>query len=149
MKSLRDFISESVIIEASDDKQESRDFTFDFTDMENAKDTVKSFADIENVSVNDNKVTVTVKKDENLETVQDILQQSIQTLRRSSKSINNETYAQKTAKLERTLGEMNDFIDELNAPDDEDDEDKKENNKKDKKEKDNNEDENKKEQKNK
>lgn len=129
MKSLKEFISESVVIEASDDKQESKDFIFDFTDMENGEETVKSFTDMEDVSVEDNKVTVTVKKDANIETAQDILQQAIQTLRRSTKSINNETYAQKTAKLERTLGEMNDFIDELNA-EPEEEEDNKEKDKK-------------------
>ena len=134
MKSLKEFINESVIIESSD-KQESKNFTFDFSDMENGEETVKSFADMENVSVEDKKVTVTVKKDVDLETPQDILQQSIQTLRKSSKSINDETYAQKTAKLERTLGEMNDFIDELNAQDDEDNkEDNKEDKTEDKKE---------------
>ena len=130
MKSLKEFISESVVIEASDDKPESKDFTFDFTDMENGEETVKSFADMSNVSVEDKKVTVTVKKDANIDTVQDILQQAIDILRRSSKSRNYENYAQKTAKLERTLGEMNNFIDELNSEPEEDED----NNKKDKKE---------------
>ena len=112
MKHLQEFINEQInITEAS---EESKSFTFDFTDMENGEDIVKSLTDKENVTVDGNKVTVEIKKDANIETVQDILQQSIQTLRKSQKSINDEAYAQKTAKLEKTLGEMNEFIDKAN-----------------------------------
>ena len=47
-----------------------------------------------------------------------LLQQAIQIARKSQKSVNDETYAQKTAKLEKTLGEMNEFIDKVNNPED-------------------------------
>lgn len=117
MKRLQEYISEAIkVVEAS---EESKSFTFDFTDMENGEDIVKSLTDQENVTVDGNKVTVEIKKDAKIDTVQDILQQSIQTLRKSQKSINNETYAQKTAKLEKTLGEMNDFIDKVENPEEE------------------------------
>jgi len=117
MKSLEQFISEKLqVVEA---KEESRDFSFDFKDIENGEDTVKSLENRENVTVEDQKVTVTIKKDVNITTVQDILQQAIQTVRKSQKSIDNEQYAQKTAKLEKTLGEMNDYIDEVNNKDEE------------------------------
>ena len=117
MKSLQEFISEAItVIEAS---EESKSFTFDFTDMENGEDIVKSLADREGVTVDGNKVTVEIKKGTNVTNAQDILQQSIQTLRKSQKSINDETYAQKTAKLEKTLGEMNDFIDKVENPEEE------------------------------
>ena len=87
-------------------------------DIENGEETVKSLEEKENVSIEDQKVTVTIKKDVNIDTVQDILQQAIQIAHKSQKSVNDETYAQKTAKLEKTLGEMNEFIDKVNNPED-------------------------------
>jgi len=117
MKHLQEFISEAIeVVEAS---EESKSFTFDFTDIENGEETVKSLEEKENVSIEDQKVTVTIKKDVNIDTVQDILQQAIQVARKSQKSINDESYAQKTAKLEKTLGEMNDFIDKVENPEEE------------------------------
>ena len=117
MKHLQEYISEAIeVVEAS---EESKSFTFDFTDMENGEETVKSLADREGVTVDGNKVTVEIKKDANVTNVQDILQQAIQILRKSQKSVNDETYAQKTAKLEKTLGEMNDFIDKVENPEEE------------------------------
>ena len=117
MKRLQEFISEA--IEVNEASEESKSFTFDFTDLENAEDIVKSLENREGVTVDGSKVTVEIKKDSNVVNVQDILQQSIQTLRKSQKSINDETYAQKTAKLEKTLGEMNDFIDKVENPEEE------------------------------
>ncbi len=117
MKRLQEFISEAInVIEAS---EESKSFTFDFTDMENGEDTIKSLENREGVTIDGNKVTVEIKKGSNITNVQDILQQTIQMLRKSQKSINNELYAQKTAKLEKTLGEMNDFIDKVENPEEE------------------------------
>ena len=117
MKRLQEFISEAInVIEAS---EESKSFTFDFTDLENAEDIVKSLENREGVTIDGSKVSVEIKKGANITNVQDILQQSIQTLRKSQKSINDETYGQKTAKLEKTLGEMNDFIDKVENPEEE------------------------------
>ena len=117
MKRLQEFISEAIkVVEAS---EESKSFTFDFSDMENAEDIVKSLENREGVTIDGNKVSVEIKKGANITNVQDILQQSIQTLRKSQKSINDETYGQKTAKLEKTLGEMNDFIDKVENPEEE------------------------------
>ena len=121
MKSLQEYVNEHMTVEAA---EESKDFVFNFADIENGEDTVKSLENRENVSIEDQKVTVTIKKDVNIDTVQDILQQAIQTVRKSQKSINDETYAQKTAKLEKTLGEMNEFIDKINNPEDDNQENK-------------------------
>jgi len=117
MKTLKEYINENVNI--NEETEESKSFTFDFTDMENAEDIVKSLENREGVTIEGTKVTVEIKKDANVINVQDILQQSIQTLRKSQKSINDESYAQKTAKLEKTLGEMNDFIDKVENPEEE------------------------------
>jgi len=124
MKSLEQFISEKLqVVEAN---EESRDFSFNFKDIENGEETIKSLENRQNVTIDDQKVIVTIKKGINIDTVQDILQQAIQTIRKSQKSIDDEQYAQKTAKLEKTLGEMNDYIDEVNNQDDENSEKKEE-----------------------
>ena len=114
MKNLKQYIDERL----NESNEESKDFIFNFTDIENGEETVKSLSELnnENIKVEDKKVTVTIKKDIDIETAQDILQQAIQSARSSKKSNNYEDYAQKTAKLERTLGEMNEFIDKVNNP---------------------------------
>jgi len=114
MKSLQEYVNEHI----NEAQEASKDFVFNFADIENGEETVKSLENRENVTIEDQKVTVNIKKDANIDTVQDILQQAIQAARKSQKSINDEQYAQKTAKLEKTLGEMNDFIDEVNNPED-------------------------------
>ena len=117
MKHLQEYISGAIeIIEAS---EESKSFTFDFTDMENNEEIIKSLENRDNLTIDGKKVIVTIKKDVNIDTIQDILQQSIQTLRKSSKAVNDETYASKVSKLEKTLGEMNEFIDEVENPEEE------------------------------
>lgn len=115
MKSLQEYVNEHI----NEAQEASKDFVFNFADIENGEETVKSLENRQNVTIEDQKVTVNIKKDVNIDTVQDILQQAIQAARKSQKSINDEQYAQKTAKLEKTLGEMNDFIDEVNNPEDE------------------------------
>lgn len=122
MKNLKEYINEKL----NESNEESKDFVFDFEGIENGEETVNSLNNREHVTVDGNKVTVTIKKDINIDTVQDILQQAIQTARKSQKSINDEQYAQKTAKLEKTLGSMNDYIDQANNPEDNDKKENKE-----------------------
>lgn len=122
MKNLKEYINEKL----NESNEESKDFVFDFEGIENGEETVNSLNNREHVTVDGNKVTVTIKKDINIDTVQDILQQAIQVARKSQKSINDEQYAQKTAKLEKTLGSMNDYIDQANNPEDKDKKENKE-----------------------
>ena len=122
MKNLQDYINEKL----NESNEESKDFVFNFEGIENGEETVNSLNNREHVTIDGNKVTVTIKKDINIDTVQDILQQAIQVARKSQKSINDEQYAQKTAKLEKTLGSMNDYIDQVNNPEDNDKKENKE-----------------------
>lgn len=122
MKNLKEYINEKL----NESNEESKDFVFNFEGIENGEETVNSLNNREHVTVDGNKVTVTIKKDINIDTVQDILQQAIQVARKSQKSINDEQYAQKTAKLEKTLGAMNEFIDQANNPEDNDKKENKE-----------------------
>ena len=69
-------------------------------------------------------VEITSDNVDKLGTVQDILQQFCETIRKSQKRSSDEQYAQKTVSVEKKVGELNDAIDEIKNP--EDDSDKKE-----------------------
>lgn len=118
MKHLQDYINEAVKI---NEGIESKTITFDFTDLENGEETVKSLDGQTGISVDGLKVTLSITKDnvDSIGTAQDILQQYCSTIRRSQKVSSNEQYAQKTVSFEKKVGEMNDAIDEITNPDDE------------------------------
>ena len=116
MKHLQDYIVESSKI--NEGETTSKTVTFDFTDLENAEDTLKSLEEKEGVSIEENKLTLTITSEnvDKLYTVQDILQQYSDTLRNSSKRSSDEQYAQKTVAFEKKIKEMNDAIDEIKNP---------------------------------
>ena len=120
MRTLKDYILESTYIAEAED---SKSITFDFTDLENAKETIESLNGKEGVETSENSITVTVTADNavKLTTVQDILQQFAQTVRSSQKRYSDEKYAQKTKSFETKVGELNDAIDEFENPDEETD----------------------------
>ena len=120
MKHLQDYINEAVKI---NEAMESKTITFDFTDLENAEETIKSLDGHEGISIDGQKVTLSITKNnvDNIETIQDILQQYCQTIRNSQKVSSDEQYAQKTVSFEKKIGEMNDAIDEISSTDDDDD----------------------------
>lgn len=120
MKHLQDYINEAVKI---NEGIESKTITFDFTDLENGEETVKSLDGQTGISVDGLKVTLSITKDnvDSIGTAQDILQQYCSTIRRSQKVSSNEQYAQKTVSFEKKVGEMNDAIDEITNPDDDED----------------------------
>lgn len=124
MKHLQDYINEAVKINES---MESKTITFDFTDLENAEETIKSLDGHEGISIDGQKVTLSITKNnvDNIETIQDILQQYCQTIRKSQKVSSDEQYAQKTVSFEKKINEMNDAIDEISSTDDDDDDDDK------------------------
>lgn len=128
MKDLRDYILESVKFNES---AASKVFTFDFTGLEQAEDTLKSFEDREGCEIEGQKLTVKVtdKNVDKMDSVQDILQQYEQVLSKSTKNASDEQYAQKTSKFAKQVGEFNDALDEIgNAEKNEqDDQDKVEN----------------------
>ena len=124
MKHLQDYINEAVKI---NEAIESKTITFDFTDLENAEETIKSLDGHEGISIDGQKVTLSITKNnvDNIETIQDILQQYCQTIRNSQKVSSDEQYAQKTVSFEKKINEMNDAIDEISSTDDDDDDDDK------------------------
>lgn len=120
MKNLSDYISESFnekrIIES-----EEKTFEFNFDGLENAEDTLNSLKENDECTVEDNKLTVKVTANnvDKLETIQDILQQYADTIRKSTKTTNDEMYAQKTSKFAKKVGEFNDAIDSIKNPEEE------------------------------
>ena len=124
MKHLQDYIIEQAQV---NEGASSKSITFDFTDLENGKETIDSLKDKEGVTVDGDKLTVEITSDnvDKLGTVQDILQQFCQTVRNSQKRSADEQYAQKTVEFEKKIGELNDALDEIANPDDKDDKDDK------------------------
>ncbi len=120
MKHLLDYISEAVQ-EQKITESEERTMEFDFDGLENAEETLDSLKDKEGCTVEDNKLTVKITADnvDKLGTVQDILQQFSDSVRKSTKSTNDEQYAQKTAKFEKKVGEFNETIDKIKNPEEE------------------------------
>lgn len=124
MKNLTTFINEkralnNKVIKESDD---SKEISFNFTDLENAKETIESLEKMDNVTKkSDNELIVTVTSDnvDKLDTVVDILQQYAETLRHSSKRSSSETYAQKTITFAKSVASLNDAIDELSGGEEE------------------------------
>lgn len=122
MKHLQDYIIEQAQV---NEGASSKSITFDFTDLENGKETIDSLKDKEGVTVDGDKLTVEITSDnvDKLDTVQDILQQFCQTVRNSQKRSADEQYAQKTVEFEKKIDELNDALDEIANPDDKDDKD--------------------------
>lgn len=122
MKHLQDYIIEQAQV---NEGVSSKSITFDFTDLENGKETIDSLKDKEGVTVDGDKLTVEITSDnvDKLGTVQDILQQFCQSVRNSQKRSADEQYAQKTVEFEKKIGELNDALDEIANPDDKDDKD--------------------------
>ena len=112
MKDLRDYILESVKL---NEAAASKVFTFDFTGLEQGEETLKSFEDREGCKIEGQKLTVeiTEKNVDKMDSVQDILQQYAETLRKSTKISSDEQYAQKTSKFAKQVGEFNDALDEI------------------------------------
>lgn len=119
MKHLQDYIIEQAQV---NEGASSKSITFDFTDLENGKETIDSLKDKEGVTVDGDKLTVEITSDnvDKLGTVQDILQQFCQSVRNSQKRSADEQYAQKTVEFEKKIGELNDALDEIANPDDKD-----------------------------
>ena len=125
MKSLTDYIKESVEIVENNAVQTSCDVTFDFTGIENGEDTVKSLQEIGTkeaipVSVDGTtKVTISFSNDtmDKADGIIDVLQQAVEVAGKSTKRSSDEQYAQKCQKLEKSMQKVHDFMDECDNVD--------------------------------
>lgn len=114
MKNLSDFILEK----CSGEKCESKTFTFNFDGIDEIDDTLKTIEADKYCEVSDKQVTVKVTKDNanKLSNVYDLLSNAITGLRSSQKRASDEQFAQKTAKLEKNVKALNNYINELSNP---------------------------------
>lgn len=128
MKTLLDYIKES----CEDGSCKSKTFKFNFKDLESAEDTIKAvqeIADKDGVKVNieDNIVSVTVDtgNTDKAEGLFELLQDYSHKRMSDSKRASDESYAQKTSKFASVLNKWREFIDDLEAGDEEDNTDDK------------------------
>lgn len=114
MKSIKEFLLESA--------KKSNSISFDFSSLENAKETIDSLANMDYCEVDENTVTVSIDEDnyDKLDSVQDILQSFYNTVYNSSKRTNDEKYAQLVKTFGKKVEELNDKIDSYNTDEDED-----------------------------
>jgi len=140
MKTLVEYIKE-----AAEEKSvpSSKTFTFNFKGLEGAEDTLKSAQEIAEecgveVEVEEEKIKVTVKKESvaDADKLFELLQDFIHARRNDEAARREESYAEKTRKLEELLGDWRDYVDDADEDDssEEQKEDKDKEDKKDKKE---------------
>lgn len=120
MKSLKEFIKEY----QERKLQESADtttITLNFAGLENAEETLKSLEDKEGCTVEDETLTISISKDnvDKFDTVQDILQQYVETLRGSTKRSSDEQYAQKIKSFADKVANFNEALDKIANPEEE------------------------------
>lgn len=113
MKNLKDFILES--------QSTSTTITFNFSKFNDSKDVLDSLKEMDNVSVSENSVTVTVTKSnyDKLDSIVDILQQYGEKIAKGQDSTTYENIAQAAKTFNQNVAKLNDAIDEFENPEDE------------------------------
>ena len=120
MKNLKEYVLEAFeddkkeveVIEAA---TEQKKFEFDFTDLDNAEDTINSLKENPAVSADGNIVTLTVSNEDNdnVERATEVLRQYTEVIRSSSRRASDEQYAQKTVKFAKVVSDVDNYIEEL------------------------------------
>lgn len=130
MKTLIEYIKE-----ACEEKlvAASKKVSFNFSGFDGAEDTLKSLQEIADkdgvsVEIEDSKVTVTLSKDnvDKAEGVFELLQDYIQLRGKDTKRASDEQYAQKCQKLEKSLSDWRDYVDDTKTEPEENKEEDKE-----------------------
>ena len=128
MKTLVEYIKEA----CEDGKcASSKSLSFNFDDCEGTEDLLKSVKEIAeqdgvDVEVEGNKVKVSLKKDsvDDAEGLFELIQDFVHLRSRDQKRASDEAYAQKIAKLEKSLDDWREYVDDTKVSD-EDEGDKK------------------------
>ena len=121
MKTLVEYIKEA----CEDGKcASSKSLSFNFADCEGAEDLLKSVKEIAeqdgiDVEVEDNKVKVSLKKDsvDDAEGLFELIQDFVHLRGRDQKRASDEAYAQKIAKLEKSLDDWREYVDDTKVSD--------------------------------
>ena len=111
MKSLKNFIIEKLHM------PNSKSISFNFDGVDGVKELIDSLEGNDLVSIENNTVTVNVTESNytKLSSVKDIIEAVLKAERNSSKTTNNETYAQKIKGLENKMDELNAAIESFNT----------------------------------
>ena len=127
MKSLSEFIKECIEVEENY-INESCSLSINFDGLDDAEDILKQLADMDGAEVTENTVELSCDAGaESLKKVYDILKKYSDKQRNSQHRSSDEQYAQKTVKFENKVNELNNMIQELEKPkEDEKDDEKKE-----------------------
>ena len=121
MKTLVEYIKEA----CEDGKcTSSKTLSFNFADCEGTEDLLKSVKEIAeqdgvDVEVEDNKVKVSLKKDsvDDAEGLFELIQDFVHLRSRDQKRASDEAYAQKIAKLEKSLDDGREYVDDTKVSD--------------------------------
>lgn len=111
MKSLKNFIIEKLHM------PNSKSISFNFDGVDGVKELIDSLEGNDLVSIENNTVTVNVTESNytKLSSVKDIIEATLKAERNSSKTTNNEIYAQKIKGLENKMDELNAAIESFNT----------------------------------
>lgn len=128
MKNIVEYLKDTIGLPGDSSLNESSakhefKFSADLGEFENCDDILKSFEDDKNVTVEDKTISFTVT-DQNFNdftSVQDILQQFYETLRKSNKRYSVEAYATLINKFGKKVEALNDFLDQAESGDWDDD----------------------------
>ena len=136
MKNLTDYLNEALnksIVKNADENsvnesenKSEKNFTFDFSELENSDEIKKSLEEYDCCSIEDNTLNFTVSES-NMDCVNkviELLNEYVSSLKQSQKRFSNEQYAQKIIKFEKVIGEVNKYIDEQKESKEEDKEKK-------------------------
>lgn len=104
-----------------DKKESSKSFTFNFEGLDNVEETLKSLAEYDCCSVDGEKLTITISQDKSEcnDKALELLRDYYKTMHGSIKRSSNESFAQKLVKFANVLNEIDEFIDKLNNPEEE------------------------------
>lgn len=106
MKSLQQFI-----LEQTENTEEKKSFSFDLTDIDETDKFIEELQDKEGVTIEDKKVTIEVTKGQ-APKILETIKSNIKSIREQQKNYSDESYAQKTKKLEDTLKQLEEFTKE-------------------------------------
>lgn len=133
MKTLVEYIKEAqeLDVEIQEEKKEdasvSKTFNFNFANLEGAEDMIKSLQEMEaegfTISVDENKVEITVTDANAADGLFEMLQDYVHKRRQDQKVASSEPYAQSVAKFEKVVASYYSWVDELAAASEEDDKD--------------------------
>lgn len=136
MKSLSEFLKENMQVNEGEQKGS---FEFNFKDLPNAEDTMKSLEDMctdKGISfkIDDTKFKLSLPDDiadnkDKVSGIQDVLQQYSDANRKDQKNSSDDAFAQKTKAFMNTLNSMNEFIDRVDDDEKKEEEDNKDDDK--------------------